>query len=341
MKFGNSTKQLFKQSSFFALALTIAVVSCKGPEGEVGPKGDTGATGAQGITGDSYDKALENGFLKGTIKGTRKDGTAFEEAFEYKLASNAATFENVSSTEHSIYLNRYKNVSGGNNSATIGLQVTNKDQAGATAKLNGAYFSFTKELPGKNIFFIGAGPSFVAKDVVLPISKVNNSKYKLVDYGVETDYYSDNNQSYTIFKDTDGNRIYFANNYYSEYISGNYTSYRTFSYIINNKGEKSTSSDIWSTVRLYDGNKFRTSAGVNLFEIISVPADTQEITNFTYNSATGALAFDYKVIISEYRAFDPSYENYSKGNTTMHPLEIKGSFSGNVYNGVVMRKSFE
>jgi hypothetical protein len=341
MKFGNSTKQLFKQSTFLTLALAIAVVSCKGPEGEVGPKGDTGATGAQGITGDSYDKALENGILKGTIKGTRKDGTAFEETFEYKLTSNAATFESVSSTEHSIYLNRYKNVFGENNSATIGLQVTNKDQAGATAKLNGAFFTFTKELPSKNIFFIGAGPSFVAKDVIFPISKANNSKYKLVDYGIESDYYYDNNQSYTIFKDTDGNRIYFANNYYSEYVSGNYTSYRPFSYIINNKGEKSTSSELWSTVRLYDGNKFRTSAGVNLFEIITVPADTQEITNFAYNSTTGILTFDYKLVISEYRAFDSSYESYGKGNTTMHPLEIKGSFSGAVYNEAIMRKGFE
>ncbi|MDO1447061.1 hypothetical protein Q0590_12405 [Rhodocytophaga aerolata] len=334
MKFGNSTKQLFKQSSFFALALTIAVVSCKGPEGEVGPKGDTGATGAQGITGDSYDKALENGFLKGTIQGTRKDGTAFEEAFEYKLTNLAAKFESVSSTEHTIHLNRFKSVFGDNNSASMGLQVTNKDQAGATAKLNGAYFYFQKELSGKKLFLISAEPRFTDRNMVLPMSKENNKNYKLVDYGLNFENYSgENNERYVIYKDTDGNSIYFAEKYYFDGSTG---WYNPFSYIISSDGVKSTSSEIWNGVRWYEGNKFRSSTGVDLSETINVPADTQEITNFGYNPTTGLLSFDYKIIISELRSLDNSIRN-----TTMHPLEIKGSFSGTVYNGVVMRKSFE
>jgi hypothetical protein len=85
-----------------------------------------------------------------------------------------------------------------------------------------------------------------------------------------------------------------------------------------------------------------TSTGMDLSETFEVPGDTQEITNFAYNAATGVVTFDYKLNISQYRAFDSSYNNAidsNADNTTMHALTITGSVSARVHNGVVMRKS--
>jgi hypothetical protein len=347
MNFENSTKQLFKQSKFFALAVAMALVSCKGEEGEIGPKGDTGPAGvqgSQGTAGASFDKAFENGFIKGTITGKRRDGTAFTEPFEYKMTTNHASFESISATEHSLSIWRSKGMSDYHNDAFMNMKVTNKDQAGATAKFNNAHFSFTKVLASNNLFLVEAGPSFIAKAIVIPMSRTNNATYKLVNNGVNPQYYYEpvEEVSYLIVKDTDGNRIFFKNIYMHDNALGKY--YNPFAYVINNNGVKSTASALWNNVRLYqdnNGNMFGTSTGTNLSETINVPADTQEITNVVYNAANGLLTFDYKLNISEFREFDRAYERYEKGNSTMHPLEVKGSFSATVYNGVVMRKGFE
>jgi hypothetical protein len=352
MKFGNSTKVLFKQSKFFALAAAFALVSCKGEEGEIGPKGangETGATGAQGLAGASYDKVFENGFMKGTITGKRKDGTAFSEPFEYKFASGNASFDPLSATEHSIPLQRFKTMgSGYNDLLEMRLTVTNKDQASATAKFTSAYTKFTKELPNRNLFAVEAGPSFIAREITLPMSRANNVNYKLVDNGLSLQYYNDqiSGQAYYYVKDTDGNTIFFNNMWtYDATVSAYYVEFR---HIMSNEGVKSTASAKWGNMRIYDelGNNantriFRTSTGTNLSEKINVPADTQEITNLSYNSSSGQLTFDFKLVISEYRGFDRSYDGFNKKNTTMNPLEIKGSFSGMVYNSLVMRKGFE
>jgi hypothetical protein len=332
MKLRNSTKQLFKQSGFFALALAMALTSCKDEKGEVSP------------AETNFEKAYENGFTKGTIKGTRKDGTAFEEAFEYKITFDHAGFESISATEHVLTIRRSKGINDNVNKVFMNVKVTNKDQPGATAKFNGAFFEFSKQLANRDLFLLKAGPSFVTKEITMPMSKTNNTTYKLVNQGIGIQFQYDQaaQMGYYMAKDTDGNSIFFENRY--NYDPGLNMSYFPFSHIITGSGVKSTSSSLWSNIRLYRNNGndiFRTSTGTNLSETIGVPADTQEITNFAYNAATGLVSFDYKLTINEYRDLDKVYEIYQKGNTTMHPLEIKGSFSGTVYNGIVMRKGFE
>ena len=202
MKFGNSTKQLFKQSKFFVLALPMALVGCKDEKSEVNP------------AETSFDKAFENGFVTGTIKGIRRDGTAFEENFEYKMAFNYIGFESISPTEHSLSVRRSKRINDNTNKAYINIKVTNKDQAGATAKFNGAYFEFSKELANRDLLLLKAGPSLAAKDVTIPMSKTNNATYKLVNQGTGLQYQYDQaaQMGYTIAKDMNGNSIFLRTN---------------------------------------------------------------------------------------------------------------------------------
>jgi hypothetical protein len=345
----SSSKQVFKQSKVFALAIAMAMVGCKGEDGEIGPKGDTGATGAAGVagaTGASFDKVFENGFIKGTIKGVRNDGTAFEEPFEYKMSTDQTTFEKLSPTEHRLSLWRSKSIAEDNNYLHIDLIVTNKDQTNATGRIDDAALRFSKVLADRNLFVIFAGPNFKPVNITFPISRANNATYKLVKNGLNQEYYRDDvtGESFRAVKDADGNTIFFSNSFV--YDAATNSHYSIFKHIINSAGIKSTTSTLWGNVRMVHTERsfeiFRTSAGTDLSETVSVPADTQEITNFAYNTITGLVTFDYKLNIHELREFDRNYYHgiYPR-NTTMNALEIRGSASVTVYNALVMRKSAE
>ncbi|MBT1702583.1 hypothetical protein [Chryseosolibacter indicus] len=94
----NKFSKLIKKSSLLLMAagFTVAVSSCEGDEGPVGPigpKGDIGETGAAGAKGEAGETAMKKaGYFEGTIKGTRQDGTAFEESFKYEYSDDAVNF---------------------------------------------------------------------------------------------------------------------------------------------------------------------------------------------------------------------------------------------------------
>lgn len=325
MQFKNSTKHFFRNSQFLALALAVLIFSCKGKDDEVKPQ-------------ETVNKAFENGFVKGTVKGTRTDGTAFEEPFEYKIAS-PESFEKVSTTMDRLELDRSQNLNEGDmNSTSIGLAVTNKAQ-NPTAKFENFDIWFTKLLSNRDLFHIQGTANFEATDVTLPISRDNNVTYKLLNYGNNYDYYYDpaTGDDYRTYADESGNKIYFIDTY-----NATYGSHYKFSYVINSSGVKSTTSATFGNL-LVDYNNisgkylFYTAADVNLSEKITIPADTQEITNFVYNASTGVVTFNYKVSINELRGM----QNYNAKNTTNHKLDITGSASATVYNGTVMRMSAE
>lgn len=335
MNIKDSTKQVFKNSTLVVLAAAMSLSSCK--DKEVAPKTEPG-------TEVSFEKSFENGFIKGTIKGKRQDGTAFEEPFEYKIASDQAYFEKVSPTDHVISLWRSMGIARYDNYINLDVVVTNKDQAGTTAKIRNAELEFTKALSDKNLFYINAGPNFLPTNVTFPISRANNATYKLVNHGIGVDYTEDSStgESYYFVKDTDGNTIYFNGSQTYDPVAGDY--YYAFRHIISSTGVKSTTSPVWSNVRMIrgEGNNmaFVTKAGADLFEIVEVPADTQEITNYAYNAATGVVTFNYKLSINALRGYDSYYySNMEPANTTMNALEITGSVSATVHNGVVMRRS--
>jgi hypothetical protein len=242
------------------------------------------------------------------------------------------------------------------NFADLRLEVSNKDQ-NPSIKFKGFKSWFNKSLPDRNLFLVKAGTNFSNQSVTLPMSIARNENYKLVNYGKDYSYYTDaqTNESLVYVKDRDNNKICFTDFNNS---LGNSTYYGNFSCVVDANGVKSTTSATAAKyaniqfVRDHSSGShkvyFRTSTGTILSEVFQIPADTQEITNFAYNAATGLITFNYKIVINEFRNLDTEYHHdqqfdysYRGANTTNKTLEIRGSVSANVYNSVIMRKGFE
>jgi hypothetical protein len=60
------------------------------------------------------------------------------------------------------------------------------------------------------------------------------------------------------------------------------------------------------------------------------PADEYQISNYTYNKATGMVSFEFKIKVGAFSA-----------NKSYNPAEINGSVSANVFDGQVMREGAE
>lgn len=79
--------------------------------------------------------------------------------------------------------------------ADINLLIENKGQANQTFRLgnnyrynyynNGFEIDFQKLLPNKVLFKLSAEALFEPDEVLLPMSRVNNATYKLVNYGLD------------------------------------------------------------------------------------------------------------------------------------------------------------
>src|SRR5687767_4020443 len=78
----------FYISVFFVCVVLLA--ACSGEDGDPGPQGEQGLQGDQGpkgaISNSGYQKS---GYLQGTVMGTRKDGTAFNEPFKYEYTADS------------------------------------------------------------------------------------------------------------------------------------------------------------------------------------------------------------------------------------------------------------
>jgi hypothetical protein len=330
-------------SRMLVLLAAVALFNCKGKDGEPGPagatgeKGPAGAAGAQGPAGQSFQQARENGFIKGTIKGTRRDGTAFQEPFEYKMAYSGEGFEKANSLTHVLDLYRTEKpfVSDDMWGAYLKVIVNNKGAANQEVKFGNFYLTFMKQLDAstRSLFYFNGSAEFASSQVVLPVSRANNATYKLV--GCARPYSNTyrgeiiNGKSYTIFETTDGSQVFFA--------SLSTSASKQFEYLIKADGTKVTSDATWNGVTYkYDstvrGSIFVSASGATLHEVLEIPADAQTITNYTYNAATGDLTFDYSVKIEAFR----------QENTTFSPVEITGSVKATgLYDGMVSRRSFE
>jgi hypothetical protein len=127
------------------VASALLITSCKKAE-----KGDTGPAGANGTNG--VVPTYTDGFIKGNVSGTRENGTAFNEAFEFKNyysgpsgsldSNNAASFDFMISRSNDVF---------GENSASITVNTTSKTASTGSITLND--FSFKKSL-GTNKWFV-------------------------------------------------------------------------------------------------------------------------------------------------------------------------------------------
>jgi hypothetical protein len=332
-----------KMMKYAAFLLIVLFYSCKGEEGEVGPKGDTGATGAsgaqgasgvqgppggqgpqgpQGPAGESFEKAFENGHITGTIKGTRRDGTGFEQAFEFKLALHTEGFIRKGKA-HELVLARYEKRKD-ENAIKLTLLVEDKDKATQSFKLNDFELSFAKILADRSRFVFSAETDFQPGWIELPMSVNNNSTYQLTDYGLEPEYYIESaEKAYNVFTTKSGSRLYFDAIGNSEEEPG------TFAYLTDKEGVESSTSQTYGNL-IYADQVFTTTEHVNLSDQFEAPADVFQISDYAYNSATGIVSFSFKVNVGPFSR-----------NTSYNPAEITGRVSAQVFDGQLMREAAE
>lgn len=163
------------------LALSIAVASCSGEDGEPGPQGETGETGEQGATGATGEQGEKGeqgatgekgaageqgaaifekvGYFQGIVSGKSTDGTAFSEPFKYEYGPSMLVFDGS-------YIDLFRQ-----NKASFGdspwsdshFQVNDLQRSGNTLVVEpDTYlnFKFSKELNATTLFVVNARPCF-------------------------------------------------------------------------------------------------------------------------------------------------------------------------------------
>lgn len=166
----NIIANLIKKSSLLLLAagFSIAMSSCEGDEGAVGPigpKGDTGATGAAGEKGEPGTGMKKAGYFDGIIKGTRRDGTAFEESFKYEYTNETyqSMYNPARTAVSGINILRFRDAQPFENSP--GLRITGymgDDGSGnETFIAQDFYFIFGKELGTTQYFEFTASIDYI------------------------------------------------------------------------------------------------------------------------------------------------------------------------------------
>jgi len=126
----------FKTLATCVVAASILVTSCT-------KKGDTGATGAAGANG--VVPVSSDGFIKGTLIGTRQNGAQINEAFNFTnyWKGHSGTLDSTSAISYTFMLQRAVDIYS-NNSASISVSTTSP--TATTGILNLTSFSFTKML---------------------------------------------------------------------------------------------------------------------------------------------------------------------------------------------------
>lgn len=201
----NKITNLIKKSSLLLMAagFSVAISSCEGDEGSVGPvgpKGETGATGAQGEQGEQGESALRKaGYYEGTIKGTRQDGTAFEESFKYEYSDEyLETLGYARTAVAGITIKRFRdgNYSEGNPSLKINGYFANDGTGNKTLEVMEFNFYFSKELSATKYFQFDAHHNNSERSADIP------STFELTNYVYDE---STGKLSFDFKYDSDGN----------------------------------------------------------------------------------------------------------------------------------------
>jgi hypothetical protein len=340
----------------YALTASVALAACSGEDGEPGPKGDTGAKGDTGEKGDAgEDAASRNGYFEGTIKGTRRDGTAFEETFKYEYMFGSEIFDG----NDRVTLQRFETASGAIADAVA-------TAAGNEAPLDKGYFKFfaikdgasidiedlkvffKKGVSASQLFQLKAQPHLADETYnrLIELTPEQNGVYNF-DYlssgrlsYYETDLDWDGKNDAFLFQDRDNVSYTYA---YS------LTTGELVSVIFNGEAVNNN-----TLIEKYNDIKFvyndelgqnvfvKTSDGSALYEYVEFVAG-DEFTMTNYSNANGVISFDFTLKISKYRGYlgtkGPWGTVMDSENTTRHDMTITGKFSSGdkVYNETVSR----
>ncbi len=125
-----------------ATGLVLSVLVFTGCKKEAGPAGAAGAAGPAGANG--VVPMSTDGFIMGNVVGTRKDGTPFNEAFNFQnyWGSPSGTLDSNSVSNYKFNLSRGLDI-WGTNYANINISTTTKTATTGTITLS---FTFTKSL---------------------------------------------------------------------------------------------------------------------------------------------------------------------------------------------------
>ncbi|MBT1689029.1 collagen-like protein [Dawidia soli] len=351
----------------FALVAASVLMACSGEDGDpgvAGAKGDKGDNGAVGADGeDGADAAAKNGYFQGTIKGTRRDGAAFEEPFNFQYVYGDQEYET-----YQVLLQRFETAAG----AIADAMVQEAQQSGVdmSAPLDKGFMKlwlynnpegagfvpgelqvyFTKGLSATQVFRLEAKPHLedAFYDRVIEIAPDHNGLYNFAHNNAGQvaymEYYDASGKtllSYAFPLQLAGVDYVFA--YDAETGALQY-------YEIN--GEQFNDGalfDKYHEIRFvyndeFGKHVFEKNDGTPLYEYVDeVPADAFAITNFS--QADGVVSFDFSITISKYRGFmggrSPMGPILIHGqNSTGHDLTITGKFNSGtpVYQEAVGRR---
>jgi hypothetical protein len=330
----------------------------QGPQGPQGPQGEPGEPGSGGESNPS-----KIGFMEGTITGTRRDGTPFQEEFKFEYASG---MEVLDLAINGYKISRFETLNG-----AIAYKTT--DQFAAVDKGYAAFearedkgivadkfdIRFVKGLTSTQLFKLEARPYLndVVCNQVLELSLNNNLNYKLARFENPEDghllYFNiDLDNDGTDDGPNDGYR--FQVDFKNILLVYSRETGRLIS--VEENGSILTDGEIFQK---YDELKFveDVDAGmvfVNseddspLWEFVEkILADEATISDF--NQADGVITFKFVIKINRYRSYLKAFTagwgggwTFKGVNTTMHDLEITGNFNSGqkFYLEEVGRKGF-
>lgn len=322
------TNKLF----YFLLAGAI-FFSCEGEEGEPGPKGDTGEQGLQGEQGPAGEDGqgldyIQTGFIKGTISGTRKDGTPIDEEFNFEYRRGAKEGFEIEDNFAELGFYRYEDTSPSNYSrAYISLDIYNLD-GNPTIAADNVMLDLYKELDQNQLFQF----SFDLRKDEQTISYYidpSNSTYSFRDGGRDYDYVTIDGTTYQDFQLNDGSTVRYES-YWTNYNNSEGYYYGSFVKLTKLDGTVITSGTIYQNLELRDEDfdQFFES-GVPLGSKITIPGDEMEVTDFVYNQEKGLVTFNFTIT---------GYGGRDYGNSSDNDVEIAGSAEIEVYDQVVSRQ---
>jgi hypothetical protein len=338
---------------FYVLLAAMILAACSGDDGDPGPKGDTGDQGTKGDTGEEgEDAASKVGYFEGTVEGTRKDGTPFEETFQYEYV-----FGNEVFSGNDILLQRFETASGAIANAISEGTMQEKgyikfaaSKDGQAIAPNDLHFFFTKGINATQLFQMNARPylSDASYNRLIELSPEQNAIYNFVrGKSGQLSYYT---------VDVNGDGADDANEFWTE--GATYNTY-TYDMETGHLVTVSVDGEVMQDGTLFekynditfaysdDVKKYvftKTSDNAALYETVgNVPADVFTITN--YVNQNGVISFDFAITVSKYRGYVGTkvggFAGYSVDgmNTTGHDLTITGKFNSGetVYSEIVGR----
>ncbi|MCZ8215270.1 MAG: hypothetical protein O9262_03480, partial [Cyclobacteriaceae bacterium] len=300
----------YKHLIFYVLISAGLIFACQGEMGDPGPKGDQGLQGEKGDKGDAGEDGEDGegfekkGFFQGTASGTRRDGTPFNEAFNFEYGP---TYEGINQSINGspptfeVYRNNNP-IDEGSYFYTV-FNVINKGTANENLAWGqpGDYsyygmLSLAKEISPTTLFVLSARPRFEEITYTSPVDlALNNEVYKFVlnQNGQlwESVHDQTTNTFQYVFKTIDG-KIVFYEVTYENYDDQHDYQYGNLIKVLNTDGTNASPAP-YNQLRISLSNIgqiiFRNLSGVDLSEEIIVPADTYQITNYARNAQTGVV----------------------------------------------------